>query len=253
MSNSSPVIYEPQGRAGEYASLACNIFNGCEHACWYCFGHRTMKKDKEAFKIPGVRPNILARLEHDAMKMQNDPRHVLLCFVTDPYQPFDEKTAITRQSIEILQRYNMRVTILTKGGLRALRDFDLLHSYKSTRADQFAATLTYCHLRDSLNNEPLAASPAERLESLRQAHERGLYTWASLEPVCDPDQTIELIHISHTFVDEFRVGRLNYEKTDINWKTFGQRVIKTFQLHGCHYYIKNDLMLFMPEGIRQRR
>jgi DNA repair photolyase len=31
------VIYEPKGKAGEYAPLALNLYAGCSHGCTYCF------------------------------------------------------------------------------------------------------------------------------------------------------------------------------------------------------------------------
>lgn len=29
------IIYEPKGKAREYADLACDIYNGCTHGCKY--------------------------------------------------------------------------------------------------------------------------------------------------------------------------------------------------------------------------
>ena len=32
------IIYEPKGKALEYAPLACNLYKGCPHGCRYCYG-----------------------------------------------------------------------------------------------------------------------------------------------------------------------------------------------------------------------
>mgnify|MGYP001557876463 FL=1 len=36
------LIYEPAGRAREYAALACNVYRGCDHACVYCLTGDTL-------------------------------------------------------------------------------------------------------------------------------------------------------------------------------------------------------------------
>jgi hypothetical protein len=47
-----PLIYEPAGRAREYAALACNIYRGCDHACEYCYAPAATRRDRAAF-APG--------------------------------------------------------------------------------------------------------------------------------------------------------------------------------------------------------
>jgi DNA repair photolyase len=58
--------------------------------------------------------------------------------------------------------------------------------------------------------EPGAALPEEKINSLRRAHEKGIKTWVSLEPVLYPEITLEIIRRTYGFVDEFKVGTLNY-------------------------------------------
>jgi DNA repair photolyase len=41
-----------------------------------------------------------------------------------------------------------------------------------------------------------------RIAAIKAAHEMGIRTWVSLEPVIDPDQALELIEQIHPFVDE---------------------------------------------------
>ena len=43
------IIYEPSGRAKEYAELAANLYKGCDHRCVYCFGPKVLWKKREAF------------------------------------------------------------------------------------------------------------------------------------------------------------------------------------------------------------
>jgi hypothetical protein len=48
-----------------------------------------------------------------------------------------------------------------------------------------------------------------------------------------------------SFVDEWKVGKLNYYPSEIHWKEFGikvEKLLKNKALHtGCEYYIKESL------------
>ena len=234
------VIYEPRGRAGEYAPLAVNLYRGCGHGCIYCYAPEATFIDRQEFIKATPRQGIIEKLEKDAPQAALDGHkgNVLLCFTCDPYQPINDIHGLTRQAIEILHKNGFNVTILTKGGKRAERDFDLL-----TPKDNFAVTLTFLDEQKSLQWEPKAAIPEERIEALRKAHELGIKTWVSLEPVIEPAESIEIIRQTHTFVDLFKVGLLNYHPKgkEIDWRKFLQECIATLKQYGCQYYIKKDL------------
>lgn len=238
------VIYEPKGRAAEYAPLAVNLYRGCGHGCVYCYGPNATFMEREAFKEATPRPDIIKRLEKDAPKATADRAkgNVLLSFTSDCYQPLDGSYQLTRQAIIILHQNGFNVAILTKGGKRAERDFDLYGS-----GDEFAVTLTFLDKQKSLEWEPMAAIPRERIESLRKAHDLGIRTWVSLEPVIDPAESLEIIRQTYTFVDLFKVGKLNYHPRadEINWQKFAKDAITTLKQYGCRYYIKRDLKEYL--------
>ncbi len=242
------VIYEPKGRAQEYCPLACNLYRGCGHGCIYCYAPDATFMDRQKFYEASPRPDIIDKLARDARKAADDGAtgNVMLCFTCDPYQAIDDIHQLTRQAIQILHDNGFNVTVLTKGGHRAERDFDLYQG-----GDEFATTLTFTGKAMSDLWEPGAAPPEERIESLRKAHEKGIYTWVSLEPVIDPIQTLELIKLTHTFVDRFKVGKLNYagilpapfdsQVRGLDWGQFARAVIALFEQLGCDSYMKKDL------------
>jgi len=240
------VIYETKGRAREYCEHAVNLYTGCGHGCVYCYAPDILNKDRNTYINAKPRPNILKELERECAILTSSmffkPFYVLLSFITDPYQPAEVEYKITRRAIEILHSYGFPVMILTKGGKRALRDFDLL-----TNKDWFGVTLTLLDETMSRKWEPYAALPEERIETLKIAHNKGIKTWVSLEPVLYPDVTLEIIKKTHTFVDEFKVGILNYHEhsKSINWHKFAHDVLKLLVSLNCHYYIKHDLRKFL--------
>jgi len=234
------VIYEPRGRAGEYAPLAVNLYRGCGHGCIYCYASEATFIDRREFIKATPRQGIIEKLEKDAPQAALDGHkgNVLLCFTCDPYQPINAIHELTRQAIIILHKHGFNVTILTKGGRRAESDFDLLGP-----DDEFATTLTFLDEQKSRQWEPGAATPEERIEALKKARELGIKTWVSLEPVIEPAESIEIIRQTHTFVDLFKVGLLNYHPKgkEIDWRKFLQECIAILKQYGCQYYIKKDL------------
>jgi len=233
-------IYHPKGRAAEYSPLALNLYRGCGHNCVYCYCASILQMPDEKFQKPEPRKDIILNLQRGAanLKASGQIEPVLLCFTCDPYQPIDTEFQLTRQAIEVLHHYGIPVQILTKGGLRAIRDFDLLGPN-----DRFAVTLTFIDDKLSKTWEPNAAPPSERIATLHGAKLDGIPTWVSLEPVLDPAQSLEIIKQTHDVVDIFKVGKLNYHPMarQINWRKFAQSAIETLKQYDCHYYLKQDL------------
>lgn len=237
-----PIIYEPKGRAMEYSPLAANLYTGCVHGCKYCYAPAVLRKKRESFHSNDVQPRlkILERLETDCIKMTGDIRQILLCFACDPYQPI-VLGDITRDALLILEKYDMNVAILTKGGMRASRDFDILER----NGWSFGTSMTFSHNNFIEEWEPRAADVNSRVEAIRLAHKMGIRTWLSLEPVISVGQTLWLISFLKGDVDHWKIGKLNHMpkiERDIDWSSFLILVEK--YLAGESYYIKKDLEAF---------
>lgn len=234
-------IYEPQGKAREYSALALNVYNNCKHGCAYCFAARISRKTPREFAQNIKGRELFRDLEKDAPAYRG--REVLLCFMSDPYQPFEESGNYTGRALEILVRHGVRPVILTKSGGLATRDFELLRC----GSGRYGATLTMDNAADSQEFEPGAAFPDERMRTLEAAHAYGIPTWVSMEPVIDPAQTLNLIRETAGFVDLYKVGRWNYDKraNAIDWKAFGEEAVALLTALGKPYYVKHDLALAM--------
>lgn len=234
-------IYEPKGRALEYSLLACNLYGGCIHGCDYCYAPNVLQLNREVFHSPGqakARKGILKALEKDAAKIKGTNKRVLLCFTCDPYQPLGIEKGLTREALEILNSNLIPFQILTKGGTRACRDFDLYGPN-----DAFATTLT-----GYSDSELGAAEHLDRVLAIKTAHWKEIETWVSLEPVLDTIQSVLIIEHTHPYVDLYKIGKLNHRKNVINWRAFGIEAIKLCEKYGVKYYIKDDLAKFL-EGV----
>ena len=238
MNYTTKLIYEPKGKAKEYADLALNVYNGCSHGCKYCYAPMFLHKTTEQFQNPT--PKNMAGLEKDCKILQDAgcKEQIHLCFTCDPYQPIEQELKHTRRTLETVKSYGLSVLILTKGGTIAQRDFDLLDN-----TDAFGVTLTCDNAKDTNEWEPGAASYIERISNLKAARYAGIKTWVSFEPVLFPEQTLWLIEQVSEFADMVKLGKLNHNKhaQNIDWNKYANDAVALVQQLGLQHYIKVDL------------
>jgi DNA repair photolyase len=248
------VIYRPKGNAGEYAALATNPYVGCSHQCLYCYVPRAMHLDRKVFDAAAVpRQNFAARLLADCARYRkagicdgHRADQIFMTFSSDPFHPGDIKPTI--EAIEILQDNGLAFCTLSKGGTKAVPYWNL---YRPGR-DAYAASLTSLDDDFSLKWERKAARPADRIAALRAFHDRGIFTWVSLEPTLDTERSIAIVKATHTFVDLFKVGKANYIPTITNvvdWKTYTLKMLDVLTRLNASFYFKRDLQAHLPDGI----
>jgi len=186
-----------------------------------------------------VRPreNIVEATKRQLSGGKYKDKKIMLCFMCDPY-PSEIDTTPTREIIQAIKDAGANFTVLTKGGMRASRDFDLY-----SEGDSFGSTLTFEDADVSLGWEPGASEPLSRIQAIVEAHEKGIKTWVSLEPIIRTQDAINFVTDLHRHVDLWKVGKWNYDQraNEINWKRFGHDIEAVFKILKCTYYIKEDL------------
>lgn len=217
-------IYIPSGKAKEYGDYAINIYTGCPHKCFYCFAPNVLHRDRVTFheKIE-PRNSIVEETRKQIEREGITNKLIHLCFTCDPY-PVGYDNTTTREIISLLKSNGNNIQILTKGDGR--RDFDLLGEN-----DWYGITL------DGTEN----CEKAKRLDSLAEAHSKGIRTWVSFEPVTNEKHFFEELHCVSTIVDKVKIGKLNYHKSNINWSEFGKKAEELCKTLGLDYYIKDSL------------
>lgn len=203
-------IYNPSGKAGEYSYWACNFYIGCSNGCRYCY----LKKGIGKAVLGGDTPVLKKcfRDEAEALEIfekelkQNLPElqehGLFFSFTTDPMLP--ETFLLTRDAINVCQRENVPVKILTKMGgtlLDELVTFEARECYWKKELIAFGFTLTG---HDEL--EPNATSNIARIEAMKRIHDMGIKTFASIEPVIDLDTSFKMICQSMEHCDLYKIG-----------------------------------------------
>jgi DNA repair photolyase len=247
-------IYEPSGAAREYSPLAMNYIKGCDHGCVYCYVPKMMKRFNKGYVHSDVyikeETKLLKEIEASCKKYQDSPKQVFLSFLTDPYSSFNEKTKLTKRVLELLLRYRIPVSILSKGGLRILDDIDIIKEFGENI--QVGASLTFTSIEDSMKWEKGAALPEERFEALEVLHGHGIRTWASMEPVIYPEQSLEIMEITHNYIDAYKIGKLNHfpkHEVKFDWEQFLIDSVAVMRKYNKAFYIKKDLLEFKPDWL----
>ncbi len=242
------MIYEPRGKAREYSPLAVNLYTGCGHQCSYCYVPRVLHMDRYDFdNNPKARERSIEQLIKSAKKYTGTKNQVLMSFTTDPYNPLNDKLQLTTEALKIFLNYKIPVAILTKSGIKPLKDLSTIKLFDNHI--KVGASLTYDNDNDSKRIERGAALPSERIEMLKQFHLNGVHTWVSFEPIIHFEQTINLIERTIAYVDEYQFGKLSGDKQLRDWKSFINRIIPMMRINNKRFYIKQTLQKEVRKGL----
>lgn len=164
-----------------------NPYRGCEHGCIYCFARPTHSYmglsaglDFEARLF--AKPDAPRLLERELAKPGYKPRTIAIGTNTDPYQPIEREWRIMRQILEVLDKANHPVAIVTKSAL-ILRDLDILSSMAERGLAKVAISVTTLDRKMARSMEPRASTPSRRLEAIRGLSEAVIPTGVLVAPV----------------------------------------------------------------------
>ncbi|WP_019450738.1 PA0069 family radical SAM protein [Cupriavidus sp. BIS7] len=164
-----------------------NAYRGCEHGCSYCFARPT-----HAYLglSPGLdfetklfaKPNAAELLERELRRKTYKPSVIALGTNTDPYQPIERKFQLTREILEVLERFNHPVAITTKSFL-VTRDIDILARMAVKGLARVFVSVTTLDADLARKMEPRASTPMRRIEAIRMLAEAGVPAGVLVAPV----------------------------------------------------------------------
>jgi DNA repair photolyase len=159
--------------AGDYV---INPYVGCPHRCLYCYAEY-MKRFTNHREPWGDFLDV-KRFRRGINVKSLAGKKVVLCSVTDPYNPFEKKFGATREVLEQLVGSEAAVEILTKSDL-VLRDLDLFKRLPRVRIGLSLITLDDGICRKLEGGAPGAG---RRLAALRRLNGEGIDTYLFLSP-----------------------------------------------------------------------
>lgn len=164
-----------------------NPYVGCEHGCIYCYARPA---HSYLDLSPGLdfetrifyKPEAAARLEAEWAKPGYECEPITIGANTDPYQPAERETELTRKLLELFVKYRHPVTLITKSNL-VLRDLDLLSQLAAENLCSVAVSVTTLDANLKRILEPRAPSAPARLQAIERLAAAGIPTTALVAPV----------------------------------------------------------------------
>ncbi|WP_374655005.1 PA0069 family radical SAM protein [Phenylobacterium sp.] len=168
-------------------SRSINPYRGCEHGCIYCYA-----RPAHAYMglSPGLdfesqlffKPEAAKLLEKELSAPRYRPEFIHIGGNTDPYQPVERETRITRSVLEVMERFGHPCSIITKSAL-ILRDLDVLARLGARNLVRVAISVTSLDRRLARSMEPRAATPERRIGAIKALSSAGVPVSVMFAPV----------------------------------------------------------------------
>jgi DNA repair photolyase len=164
-----------------------NPYRGCEHGCVYCFARPThayvglsagLDFETKLF----AKPDAAKLLEKEITKPGYQVKTIAIGTNTDPYQPIEREWLLMRSILEVLERHNHPVGIVTKSHL-VTRDADILARMAEKGLAKVALSVTTMDRRLARTMEPRASTPSKRLEAVRILSDAGIPASVMVAPI----------------------------------------------------------------------
>ena len=164
-----------------------NVYRGCEHGCVYCYARPThaylgLSPGQDFESRIFAKHDAPAQLARELARPGYRCRMIAMGTNTDPYQPTERRLALTRGVLEVLERCEHPVGIVTKSAL-VVRDADILARMAERRLATVALSVTTLDRDLARTMEPRASTPAKRLEAVRALSAAGVPVGVMVAPV----------------------------------------------------------------------
>ena len=164
-----------------------NPYRGCEHGCVYCFARPThaymgLSPGLDFESRLFVKEGAADLLERELSAPSYQPKTIAIGTNTDPYQPIERSHRVMRSVLEVLERTNHPVGIVTKSAL-VVRDIDILSRMAKKGLAKVALSVTTLDRSLARLMEPRAATPDRRLETIRPLSDAGIPTAVMVAPI----------------------------------------------------------------------
>ncbi len=180
-----------------------NPYQGCEHGCIYCYARPShsyldlspgLDFETKIFYKPNAADALLAEWEKPSYECEP----ITIGANTDPYQPAEKETRVTRELLELFCKHRHPVNIITKGSM-ILRDIDLLADLAADNLCSIAVSLPTLDRPLKRIMEPRVPSAESRLAAISALSERGIPTsvlMAPLIPTINDDEIERVIEVA---------------------------------------------------------
>jgi DNA repair photolyase len=206
-----PIIREVEAKsilnASKIYDYCVNPYTGCQVGCAYCYAALFMRRYSGHAEPWGefvdAKVNAPALLAKQIVRARRGT--IWLASVCDPYQPLEERLALTRGSLEVLAGRDFPVVVQTKSA-RVRRDLDVIRRIPDVEVGFSIASDDERVIRLF---ERLSSPVAERIEVLREFRAAGVRTFVFAGPLL-PGNPERLASLLAGAADRVLIDRMNY-------------------------------------------
>ncbi|MDQ6883048.1 MAG: radical SAM protein [Candidatus Dormibacteraeota bacterium] len=164
-----------------------NPYQGCFHSCVYCFARAHAKladRDPGAgfSSRVGVKVNVASLLRRELASPRWKGEKVALGTATDPYQPIEGVTRLTRQCLEAFSDFRTPVGLITKGTM-VIRDLDVLVELSRRASTTVCFSVPTVDETVWAKTEPGTPPPRKRLRVMKALVDAGIEAGVGMAPV----------------------------------------------------------------------
>jgi DNA repair photolyase len=208
------ILTEAKGYLDVGFTHSLNPYSGCAFSCRYCYVREMPIQRFKEFpwgEWLDIKTNAAENYRNEIIKLRdkNKPVNIFMSSATDPYQPIERKANITRGIIEeMIENPPDFLQIQTRSPL-VTRDIDLLVNLKEKC--EVLVSMTIETDREDIKQlfSPYAPGIKLRIKALKEVHDAGVSTQASISPVLPftPDFPKVLDGIAdHIWIDTLSIG-----------------------------------------------
>ena len=188
---------------------ALNPYRGCTHACEYCYArkyqsHLELGAGDDFSTLIFVKENLPEVLKRELSRARWSREHVAVGTATDPYQPIEGRTTITRRCLEALHASGTPFSIVTKGPM-VVRDIDILSRASNAAGCKVFLSVPTTNEAAWASLEPGTAPPAQRLRAVRALTDAGIDAGVLMMPLV-PGITTSRAAVEETLAAIHRAG-----------------------------------------------
>jgi DNA repair photolyase len=207
----SKSILTPAKGALDDFTHSLNPYAGCVFGCKYCYVRQlpvSLFRQQEWGTWIDIKTNAAELLRKELLKAKKKgPVTIFMSSSTDPYQPIEAKTQLTRSLLEVMvQEQPDFLHVQTRSPL-VKRDIDLFKQFGNKIRISMTIETDKEDVRKAFS--PSAPPIPARMAALKEITETGITTQATIAPLlpCSREFPIKLKHIANRItIDDFWMG-----------------------------------------------
>ena len=246
------VIKSPRGAAAEYARHSFSAYKRCPNGCTYCYLNRGVLGKELGTGTPELRTcfksdlDVLKKFEKELVARRDEliaDGGIFFSFITDPCLP--QTYDLTISCSMLAMSGGVPVTILTK-----MVNWVYLHESDINKCARYGLLCVGFTLTGHDEMEPKADPNEARISAMKNLHDKGIKTFASIEPIIDFDSSLKMIEKTIDFCDLYRIGLRSGVKADYYDRNQLARFIG--QVEGLLQVKQSKAKVYWKESVRER-